>query len=281
MTNRKALDQKQFVIERGSLAKNFWSDLWNYRELFFVLAWRDVAVRYKQTAIGVLWAILRPFLTMVVFTVIFGRLAGLPSDAGAPYALMVFAALLPWNLFSTSLGEASNSLVGNSHLISKVYFPRAVIPAATIATSLIDFVISLVILFGLMVWYQFVPGWQILLLPLFAVMAALASFGPGLYFSAMTARYRDFRLIIPYGLQFGLYLSPVGFSSSIVPEQWRLLYSLNPLVGIIDGVRWCILRGEAALDWRSLAISMTIIAVMLWFGARQFRRNENIFMDAI
>ena len=269
------------VIEPRSLSRRSWSDLWDYRELFFVLAWRDVTVRYKQTVIGLLWAILRPFLAMVVFTIIFGKLAGLPSESVAPYALLVFAALLPWNLFSTALSEAGNSLVGNSQLISKVYFPRLIIPAAAVVTALIDFVLSLLILFGLMVWYQYVPDWHIVLLPILTVMATLAVLGPGLYLAAMTAKYRDFRHLIPFVLQFGLYVSPVGFSSSIVPEDWRLLYSLNPLVGIIDGVRWSILRGEAAFDWRSMAISAVVIALTLWIGIRQFRRTEGALVDVI
>ena len=188
---------------------------------------------------------------------------------------------LPWNLFSTALSEAGNSLVGNSQLISKVYFPRLIVPAAAVVTALIDFVLSLLILFGLMVWYQYVPDWHIVLLPALIVMATLAALGPGLYLAAMTAKYRDFRHLIPFVLQFGLYVSPVGFSSSIVPEDWRLLYSLNPLVGIIDGVRWSILRGETAFDWRSMAISAVVIALTLWIGIRQFRRTEGALVDVI
>lgn len=269
------------VIEPGSLARLLWRDLWSYRELFFVLAWRDVSVRYKQTIIGVLWAVMRPFLTMVVFTVIFGRLAGFPSEAGAPYALLVFAALLPWNLFATSLADAGNSLVGNSNLISKVYFPRLIIPAAAIVTSLVDFAVSLGILLGLMVWYRFVPGWQLLLLPLFTALAALAAFGPGLYLASMTAKYRDFRFIIPFALQLGLYISPIGFSADVVPEKWRLIYSLNPLVGVIDGFRWCILRGDGAFNWQSLLTAAAVTAAMLWLGFRRFRDTEGTFADVI
>lgn len=269
------------TIEPGSFARNFWRDLWTYRELFFVLAWRDVSVRYKQTIIGVLWAFLRPFLTMVVFTVVFGRLAGLPSEAGAPYALLVFAGLLPWSLFSTSLADAGNSLIGNSNLIGKVYFPRIIIPAAAIVTSLVDFAISLIILAGLMVWYGYVSGWQLVLLPLFTLMAALASFGAGLYLSSMAAKYRDFRYIIPFALQLGLYISPVGFSSNIVPDGWRVLFDLNPLVGVIDGFRWCILGGQSGFNLQSLLISVGGIALVLWFGLRNFRSNESTFVDVI
>jgi len=275
------LKREVLIVKPGSLANRFWRDLWSYRELFFVLAWRDVSVRYKQTILGLLWAVLRPFLTMVVFTVIFGKLAGFPSEAGAPYALLVFAGLLPWSLFATSLADASNSLIGNSNLISKVYFPRLIIPAAAIVTSLVDFLVSLVILIGLMVWYQFLPGWQILLLPIFTAMAALAAFGVGLYFSSMSAKYRDFRFTVPFALQLGLYISPVGFSSHIVPESWRLVFSLNPLVGVIDGFRWCILRGQEPLEWRSVLVCAAIIALLLWFGVRQFRSNEGTFADVI
>jgi lipopolysaccharide transport system permease protein len=275
------LKQDILIIKPGSLANRFWRDLWSYRELFFVLAWRDVSVRYKQTIIGLLWAILRPFLTMVVFTVIFGKLAGFPSEAGAPYALLVFAGLLPWSLFATSLADAGNSLIGNSNLISKVYFPRLIIPAAAIVTSLVDFLVSFVILICLMVWYMYVPGWQILLLPLFTMMAALAAFGPGLYLSSMAAKYRDFRYIIPFTLQLGLYVSPVGFSANIVPERWRIIFSLNPLVGIIDGFRWCILGGQNEFNWQSILISAGVIALLLWFGFQQFRSNESTFADVI
>jgi lipopolysaccharide transport system permease protein len=275
------LKQEILIIEPGSFAKRFWHDLWSYRELFFVLAWRDVSVRYKQTIIGVLWAFLRPFLTMVVFTIVFGRLAGLPSEAGAPYALLVFAGLLPWSLFSTSLADAGNSLIGNSNLISKVYFPRLIIPAAAIVTSLVDFLFSFVILAGLMLWYTYVPGWQLLLVPLFTMMAALAAFGAGLYLSSMTAKYRDFRYIIPFALQLGLYVSPVGFSTNIVPERWRIIFDLNPLVGIIDGFRWCILRGQNEFNWQSILISAVVIILLLWLGIRQFRSNESTFADVI
>src|SRR5881409_2614592 len=246
--------QDFIIIEPGRTEKNYWADLWRYRELFLILAWRDVSVRYKQTIIGLAWAVIRPFLTMVVFTVVFGRIAALPSG-GAPYALMVFAAMLPWSLFSSALGEASNSLIGNERLISKVYFPRLIIPTATVVTAFVDFHISFVILLGLMVYYRFVPSWNILLLPLFIVMALLASLGPGLWITALNVKYRDFRYVIPFLVQFGLYVSPVGFSSSVVPEKWRLLYSLNPMVGVIDGFRWALLRGQSSLDWSVVLLS--------------------------
>ncbi len=235
------------IIEAGRSEQNYWGDLWRFRELFIILAWRDVSVRYKQTIIGVAWALLRPLLTMVVFTVIFGRVAKLPSEGNAPYALLVFAGMLPWTLFATALGEASNSLIGNEKLISKVYFPRMIVPTAAVVTAFVDFLISFVILICMMFYYQFAPSWNILLLPLFILLALLASLGPGLWITALNVKYRDFRYIIPFIVQFGLYVSPVGFSSNVIPEKWRLLYSLNPVVGVIDGFRWCILGGESPI----------------------------------
>src|SRR3989475_4893468 len=272
--------QDFIIIEAGRTEKNYWADLWRYRELFWILAWRDVSVRYKQTIIGAAWAVVRPFLTMVVFTVIFGRIAALPSG-GAPYALMVFAAMLPWSLFSTALGEASNSLIGNERLISKVYFPRLIIPSATVVTAFVDFLISFVILLVLMGYYHVVPSWYILLLPLFIVMALLASLGPGLWITALNVKYRDFRYVIPFLVQFGLYVSPVGFSSSVVPEKWRLLYSLNPLVGVIDGFRWSILGAASPIYWPSFASSIAIVSGFLCLGIRKFRQTEKTFADLI
>ncbi len=269
------------VIEPGRTEKNYWTDLWRYRELFLILAWRDVSVRYKQTVIGILWAILRPLLTMVVFTVIFGRIAKLPSDGVAPYALMVFAAMLPWTLFSNALSEASNSLINNTNLIGKVYFPRLIIPTSTLVTAFIDFLISFVILIGMMIYYQFVPGWPILYLPFFIVLALLASLGPGLWITALNVKYRDFRYVIPFVVQFGLYISPVGFSSNVIPEQWRLLYSLNPMVGVIDGFRWCLLGGNSPLYLTGFLMSLFIIAAFLYMGIRRFRKTEKTFADLI
>ena len=248
------------VIEPGQADRNYWRDLWHYRELFRVLAWRDLAVRYKQTVIGVAWALIRPFLTMVVFTVIFGRIAKLPSDGTAPYPLMVFAGMLPWTFFSTGLSEASNSLINNANLISKVYFPRLIVPTATVVVAFVDFLISFLILILLMAWYQFLPGWQLLVLPAFILLAFLASMGPALWITALNVKYRDFRYVIPFIVQFGLYVSPVGFSSSVVPEGWRLLYSLNPIVGVIDGFRWCILGGQSQLYLPGLAASVGVTA---------------------
>jgi lipopolysaccharide transport system permease protein len=232
--------ETELIIEAGRTEKNYWQDIWRYRELFYFLAWRDILVRYKQTAIGIGWALIRPFLTMVVFTVVFGRLANLPSD-GVPYPILVFAAMLPWQLFSTALSECSNSLIANANLLSKVYFPRLVVPTSAVVVSFVDFAISGIILVALMVWFAYVPSWRIVTLPLFTLIALAASLGVGLWMASLNVQYRDFRYIVPFLVQFGLYISPVGFSSSIVPEQWRLLYSLNPMVGVIDGFRWAIL----------------------------------------
>jgi lipopolysaccharide transport system permease protein len=273
--------QEFIIIEPGRRERHYWLDLWRYRELFRVLAWRDLSVRYKQTVIGVAWALIRPFLAMLIFTIIFGRIAGLPSDGTAPYALMVFAGMLPWTFFSTGLSEASNSLVSNANLISKVYFPRLIVPTATVIVAFVDFLISFFLLIVLMVWYQFLPDWRIVVLPGFIILAFLASIGPALWISTLNVRYRDFRYVIPFIVQFGLYVSPVGFSSSVVPEQWRLWYSLNPMVGVIDGFRWCILGGQSKLYLPSLAISLGVAAFFLWFGIRQFRKMEKNFADLI
>jgi lipopolysaccharide transport system permease protein len=269
------------IIEPGRTEKNYWADLWRYRELFLVLAWRDISVRYKQTIIGILWAIIRPLLTMVVFTVIFGRIARLPSDGSAPYALMVFAAMLPWSLFSNALSESSNSLISNANLIGKIYFPRMIIPAATLVTAFIDFLISFIILVGMMVYYQFAPGTHILLLPCFIILALLASLGPGLWITALNVKYRDFRYIIPFVVQFGLYISPVGFSSQVIPGKWRMLYSINPMVGVIDGFRWCILGGNSPIYLPGFILSLGVITFFIWFGVARFRKMEKTFADLI
>jgi lipopolysaccharide transport system permease protein len=269
------------VIESGRHGRNYWRDLWRYRELFRVLAWRDLAVRYKQTVIGVAWAVIRPFLTMVVFTAIFGRLAKLPSEGSAPYPLMVFAGMLPWAFFATGLSEASNSLVNNANLISKVYFPRMIVPTATVVVAFVDFLITFSMLVALMAWYRYPPGWQMLVLPAFVVLAFLASMGPALWITALNVKYRDFRYVIPFIVQFGLYMSPVGFSSTVVPEHWRLLYSLNPMVGVIDGFRWCILGGQSPLHLQSLAVSVLMAGFFLWFGMYRFHSAERSFADLI
>jgi lipopolysaccharide transport system permease protein len=269
------------ILERGSADRAYWRDLWSYRELFAILAWRDLAVRYKQTVVGVAWAVVRPLLTMLIFTVIFSRVAQLPSDGAAPYAIMVFAGMLPWTLISTILGEASNSLVTNSNLIGKVYFPRMIVPSASIVVALVDFAVTLVLLALMMIWFRFVPDWRLFLLPLFVVLAVLAAMGPALLMAAMNVKYRDFRYIIPFILQFGIYVSPVGFSTAVVPEEWRLVYSLNPAVGVIDGFRWCLLGGEAEIYWPGLIASLGVVLLFLWWGVSYFRKTEKSFADII
>jgi lipopolysaccharide transport system permease protein len=269
------------VIEPGGRDRHYWRDLWRYRELFRVLAWRDLSVRYKQTVIGVLWALIRPVLTTLVFTIIFGRIAQLPTDGTAPYALMVFAGILPWTFFSTGLGEASNSVLNSANLISKVYFPRLIVPTATVVVALVDFLISFCILLVLMAWYRFMPDWRILVLPVFILLAFCASVGPSLWITALNVKYRDFRYIVPFIVQLGLYVSPVGYSSSVVPEQWRSLYSLNPIVGVIDGFRWCLLGGQSELYAPGLATGIAVTAFFLWFGISRFRKLEKSFADLI
>ena len=269
------------IIEAGRTERHYWLDLWRYRELFRVLAWRDLSVRYKQTVIGVLWALIRPLLTMLVFTVIFGRVAKLPSDGASPYALMVFAGMLPWTFFATALSEASNSLINNANLITKIYFPRLIVPTAAVMVAFVDFLIGFCIMVGLMGWFWFWPDWRIMALPVFVLLAFLASIGPALWITSLNVKYRDFRYIIPFIVQFGMYVSPVGFSSNVVPEQWRLLYSLNPMVGVIDGFRWCILGGQSQLFPLGQMASATVTVFFLWFGLRQFRRTEKSFADLI
>jgi homopolymeric O-antigen transport system permease protein len=273
--------QELTIIENGRSDRNYWRDLWRFRELFRILAWRDVSVRYKQTVIGVLWAVIRPLLTMAIFTIIFGRIAKLPSEGSTPYPLLVFAGMLPWTFFSSALSEASYSLINNERLITKVYFPRLIIPTASVVVSFLDFLIGLAILVAMMAWYQYAPTWRILILPGFTVLAFLASLGPALWIASLNVMYRDFRYIIPFLIQLGLYVSPVGFSSSIVPEQWRLIYSINPMVGVIDGFRWCILGGQSPLYLPGLATSLACIAVLLWVGFSQFRKMERSFADLI
>jgi lipopolysaccharide transport system permease protein len=268
------------IIEAGRADRQYWKDLWRYRELFFFLAWRDILVRYKQTVIGILWALIRPLLTMVVFTVIFGKLAKLPSN-DVPYPILVFAAMLPWQFFANALSECSNSLISNSNLVSKVYFPRLIVPASAVVVSFIDFLISSSILVALMIWYKFVPTWGMLMLPFLIMLAFAAALGGGLWFSALNIKYRDFRFIVPFVVQFGLYVSPVGFSSAIVPEQWRLLYSLNPMVGVIDGFRWAILGQNTAMYWPGFLLSIGIVLLLLISGVWYFRKTERTFADII
>jgi len=270
----------ELIIEAGHTERNYWRDLFRYRELFYFLAWRDVLVRYKQTVIGILWAVLRPLLQMIVFTIVFSRIAKLPAE-GLPYPLMVFAAMLPWQLFANSLTEGSNSLIGNANLISKIYFPRLIVPASAVIVSFVDFAISMVLLAVLMAWYKLWPGWPLVALPIFTLMALLASAGAGAWLSALNVKYRDFKHVVPFIVQFGLYVSPVPYSSSAIPEKWRTLYALNPLVGVIDGFRWSISGGNTPFPWQSLEIAAVIITIFLITGIWYFRKTERTFADII
>lgn len=271
---------EKLIIEAGRQERHYWRDLWRYRELFYFLAWRDILVRYKQTVVGVAWSLLRPFLSMVVFTVVFGNLAGMPSN-GVPYPLLVFAGMLPWQFFSNAFSDAGNSLVGNSNLISKVYFPRLIIPAGSVVVGFVDFLISGILLVCMMVWYGYLPDWRILALPLFLLIAITTSLGTGFLIAALTVKYRDFRFIVPFIVQFGLYISPVGFSSSVVPDNFRMLYSINPMVGVIDGFRWALLRGQCEFYWPGFIVSLGVTLVTLLTGVWYFRRVEKSFADLI
>lgn len=271
--------EQVLVLQPRQGVKHYWLDMWDYRQLFYFLAWRDITVRYKQTVIGIAWSVIKPVLTMIIFTVIFGRLAKLPSG-GVPYPILVFSALLPWQFFSGALSQSSNSLVSNAPMISKIYFPRLAVPVASIIVSFVDFLISIVILAIMMLWYGVVPGWRIAVLPLLTLLAIGAALGAGLWFASLNVKYRDFRIIVPFIVQLGLYVSPVGFSSSIVPERWRLLYSLNPMVGVIDGFRWAIL-GTGQMYWNGLMLSILFVLLLIISGLWYFRRTERTFADVI
>ncbi len=280
MEKLSELEDFDLVIDARRTEFHYWRDLWRYRGLFYFLSWRDVLVRYKQTAFGIAWAVLQPFLTMIVFTVVFGRLAKLPSG-NVPYPVMVFAALLPWQFFANAFTASSNSLVSNANMVSKIYFPRLIIPASAVVVGFVDFMVSCVILAGMMIWYGFAPGWHILILPMFVLMTFFAAMGAGLLVSAMNVKYRDFRYVVPFIVQLGLYISPVGFSSSIVPARWRFLYSMNPMVGIIDGFRWAILGGNAKFQYQGSVFSLAVVALLLLAGILYFRRAERGFADII
>lgn len=270
------------ILEPNRSEKNYWGDIWRYRELFYILSWRDIKVRYKQTVIGVVWAILRPFLTMIVFTFVFGKVAGMKSEGAAPYSLMVFAGLLPWQFFSTAFSSASESLITNSNLLSKVYFPRLIVPTSAIITSFVDFLISLGILILLMFYFNYFPNWQIIFLPIFTLLAFLQSFGFGLYLAALNVKYRDFRYVIPFIVQIGLYISPIGFSSSVVPEKWKIFYYLNPMVSVIDGFRWSIIGNGAQNPFTIYFLLSFIVTIfILIYSIYKFRKMEKTFADLI
>ncbi len=272
-------DIPELVLEAGRASRHYWKDLWRFRELLGFLAWRDIKVRYKQTTLGILWALIQPAVTLAVFTFVFGKLAGLPAG-NAPYPLLVLTGLLPWQLFAAAFSNASGSLVANTHLISKIYFPRLIIPLSSVAVALIDFGVVLVLLASLCVWWQFVPDWRVMLLPLFVVLTLVTAIGTGLWLTALTVKYRDFRFVVPFLLQVGLFLSPVGFSSTNLPN-WRHVYSLNPMVGAIDGFRWCLLHGEPGLNPVNLGISIAMAIGLFLSGLWYFRRTERTFADLI
>ena len=275
--------EQLLVIEAGRSEKNYWRDLFNYRELFFILAWRDVTVRYKQTTAGAAWAIIQPAISILVMTVIFGRVAGLPS--AAPYAIMVGAAMLPWMFFSNSLSMASQSVVNNANLISKIYFPRLIVPTSSVVVSFVDFLVACIILAALMVWYHFWPTWRLIALPALMALAIAAALGPGFILTALTVRYRDFRIIIPFIVQFGIYACGVPFSSDVIHqklgEKWFFVYSLNPMVGVIDGFRWAILGGAADIYWPTFGMSIVLTLILLYIGIYYFRKTERKFADVI
>ncbi|NDP48685.1 MAG: ABC transporter permease [Sulfuriferula multivorans] len=268
------------VIANGSRDKDYWVNLWRHREMLFFLVWRDILVRYKQTLVGVSWVVIRPFLTMMVFTVVFGNIANLPSN-GLPYPLLVFTGMLPWFFFSSALTECSNSLVGNSNMLSKIYFPRLIIPISTILVCGVDYLVSILLLIGMLAWYQHLPDWRILFLPVFSLFTAMTAFGLGLWAAALNVRYRDFRHLIPFVLQLGIYISPVGYATNLIPEKWRALYWLNPMVGIIDGFRWSVLGQETAVYWPSVGLALLTSVGVLWSGLWYFRRSESTFADVI
>jgi len=272
-------------LEAGQTERHYWRDLWRYRELFAILAWRDVAIRYKQTVAGAAWAIVQPLLSMIIMTIIFGKVAGLPSEGAAPYAIMVFAGMLPWLFFSNSLATSSQSLVGNANLISKVYFPRLIIPTSAVVVAFIDFLVAFSILVGMMLFYQFGPTWRILTLPLFILLAFVAALGPGLIITALNVKYRDVRFVIPFLVQFGMYVSPVAYSSDVIRaklgEGWFTIYSLNPVVGVIDGFRWAILGGNSQIHLPSFCLSVVLSLLLLMIGIGYFRRTEKTFADVI
>ncbi|MGL6268529.1 MAG: ABC transporter permease [Chitinophagaceae bacterium] len=279
MSQLKIFTPEKLQISADSVDKHYWQDLWRYRELLYILSWRDIKVRYKQTVFGAAWSIIRPMLATIFFTIVFHKLARMEAPENVPYAVLVFAGMLPWQFFSNALSESGNSLVGNAGLISKVYFPRMIIPASAIITGLVDFCISLALLIGVCIFFRYMPPLQIIFIPLFLILAVITSFGIGLWVSALQVSYRDFRFIIPFLIQFGMYITPVGFSSELIPDKWRLLYACNPMVGVIDGFRWCIL-GQP-VQFPSMLISIAVSFLFLGSGIRYFRTTEKSFADII
>lgn len=273
-------EEFDLVLEAGKTERNYWRDLWRYRELFFFLAWRDILVRYKQTVIGIAWAVLRPTVTMLVMVLVFSKVAKLPSPA-APYPILVFSGILPWQFFSNSLAGAGNSFISNRDMIAKIYFPRLIIPISNIIVNLIDFSISFGIFSCVMIFYRFTPSANIIFLPLFILLAAILSMGVGVFIATLNVRYRDFQHIVPFIIQFGLYISPVAYSYALIPASWRTLYALNPMVGIINGFRWCLMGGTNAIYWPALLCSITFSLAWLYWGIKYFRTFEKTFADKI
>lgn len=273
-------DKYEIVIKPGKSIGHYWKELISFKELFIILAWRDITVRYKQTVLGILWTIIRPFLTMIVLTVVFSKIAKLPSE-GVPYPLLVLVGMVPWQFFSSSLTESSNSLISNSSLLTKVYFPRLILPSSTIIASLVDFLISLILVFILMIYYRHVPSINIIFLPLFLAIIILSSLGAGFFIAALNVKYRDFRYIVPFFVQFGLYITPVGFTSKIVAEKWKLIYYLNPMAGPIDGFRWALLTNESRIYLPGLILSSFVTILILILGISYFRNTEKKFADLI
>jgi lipopolysaccharide transport system permease protein len=278
------MNNTRIVIEAGRTAAQYWRDLWRYRELLYFLAWRDIAIHYKQTVLGAAWALVRPLSTVLVFVLVFNKVAQIQSPVeGLPYTLFVLAAMLPWQLFSSSLSQVSNSLVANSNLVSKVYFPRLVLPLSAVGVSLVDFVITLAAMFGLMAFFGVAPTWRILTLPFFLAVSVIAALGAGLWLGALCVRYRDVRHITPFLVQFGLFISPVAYGTQMVLAKipgYELLYQLNPMVGVIDGFRWALLHA-APLDWPSMGLSILLNLALLASGIWYFRKTEKTFADVI
>jgi lipopolysaccharide transport system permease protein len=275
-----ASSPREVEIYAGRAERHYWADLWRYRELFYFLAWRDILVRYKQTVVGIAWAVIRPLVTMAVFTLIFGNFAQLPSE-GMPYPVLVFSALLPWQLFASAVTDGSNSLVNNASMVSKTYFPRIIVPVSSVVVSVVDFLISIVILAVLMALYGVSPGWKVLLLPLFVLLTCIVALGMTILFSALTVRYRDFRYVVGFIVLLGLFISPVGFSSTVVPQAWQPIYALNPMVGVIDGFRWCLSHASVAPNASSLVSSALVSTALLAIGIGYFRKTERTFADVI
>jgi lipopolysaccharide transport system permease protein len=275
------LSQREVIIEAGSSPRQYAREVWRYRELLFILSWRDIKVRFKQTTIGAAWGVLRPLLTLIILTLVFSKIARLPSEGNAPYALLVLSGLLPWQFFAAGLSDAANSVIENEKIVSKIYFPRLVVPVSALAVCVVDFVISLVILAGIFTIYRFVPDWHLVALPLVLVFAVLAALGPGLLLAALNVKYRDFRYVVPFLVQVGIYASPVAYSTSLVPESWRSLYYLNPMAGLIDAFRWTVLGGEFTPWWPGVGLSLLVLVALLIVGMRYFRATERSFADNI